>query len=389
MNGPQPAARPERARPRMGGTVAARLALAALLLTACGSRAPIYEVPPAGPPTYAAPDAAPAAPAFLGVARRGVGNELAERVHEVDGVAVATPLRIWWTKVRVETGTARLRVAIVDAAELRSVAAPAARDADFVWSALLEGQAIVGHEAARKLRIAGPASLWLGAAPPTPIGGFADILLPHVADVVIDQSVAAAPPLLKPRLLAIGAESGASLPTLRRDLEEELPGLRLTRMAAPDSAGRPRTPQPSFGLLGPMRYEILDNGFIRPDPAWVATNIASGSVPILGTVRCHRLMLPQLSAALDEIQSRGLAGEIQSYDGCFVPRFIARDPSRPLSMHAFGLAIDLNASTNAFGTAGLMHPDVVAAFERWGFEWGGRWSEPDPMHFELARLVQP
>ncbi|MGH2687360.1 MAG: M15 family metallopeptidase [Actinomycetota bacterium] len=28
-------------------------------------------------------------------------------------------------------------------------------------------------------------------------------------------------------------------------------------------------------------------------------------------------------------------------------------------------------------------------FERWGFEWGGRWLVPDPMHFELTPPVAP
>jgi hypothetical protein len=60
-----------------------------------------------------------------------------------------------------------------------------------------------------------------------------------------------------------------------------------------------------------------------------------------------------------------------------------------LSMHAFGLAFDINTSTNQLGTQGDMHPRVVEILERWGFEWGGRWRpRPDPMHFELVRLVQ-
>jgi hypothetical protein len=57
-------------------------------------------------------------------------------------------------------------------------------------------------------------------------------------------------------------------------------------------------------------------------------------------------------------------------------------------MHAFGLAVDLNVSTNLFGTRGDMDPRVVEIFEKWGFLWGGRWSQPDPMHFELTRLVE-
>jgi hypothetical protein len=36
-----------------------------------------------------------------------------------------------------------------------------------------------------------------------------------------------------------------------------------------------------------------------------------------------------------------------------------------------------------------MDERVVAIFEKWGFAWGGYWSTPDPMHFELARLIQP
>ena len=68
--------------------------------------------------------------------------------------------------------------------------------------------------------------------------------------------------------------------------------------------------------------------------------------------------------------------------------FIDRDPPRALSMHAFGLAVDLNVTSNQLGTEGDMDPRVVEIFERWGFAWGGRWSRPDPMHFELARLIQ-
>jgi hypothetical protein len=139
-----------------------------------------------------------------------------------------------------------------------------------------------------------------------------------------------------------------------------------------------------------MQFRILQNGFIDPDPAWVASNISTGSVPILGTVRCHRIMIPQLASALQEISDRGLASEIRpgDYAGCYVPRFIDRDPRRGLSMHAFGLAVDLNVSTNGLGTRGDMHPEVVQIFQKWGFNWGGVWSRPDPMHFELARIVQ-
>ena len=41
------------------------------------------------------------------------------------------------------------------------------------------------------------------------------------------------------------------------------------------------------------------------------------------------------------------------------------------------------------GTQGDMHPQVVEIFKEWGFAWGGDWSYPDPMHFEMARVVRP
>jgi hypothetical protein len=71
-----------------------------------------------------------------------------------------------------------------------------------------------------------------------------------------------------------------------------------------------------------------------------------------------------------------------------VPRFVDRNSRKPLSMHAFGLAIDLNVSENHLGTRGNMDPRIVEIFAKWGFVWGGYWGRPDPMHFELARLIE-
>ena len=59
-----------------------------------------------------------------------------------------------------------------------------------------------------------------------------------------------------------------------------------------------------------------------------------------------------------------------------------RGSSTRKSMHAFGIAIDVNALTNAMGTTGDMPAEVVTQWEREGGEWGGDWGRPDPMHFE-------
>jgi hypothetical protein len=141
--------------------------------------------------------------------------------------------------------------------------------------------------------------------------------------------------------------------------------------------------------VGTFTYTANRNGSVNIQGNWVAENIRTEQVPILGAVTCNRVMFPQLIAALREIQQRGLAKYIDpaQYGGCFVPRFIAG--THTLSYHAFGLAVDLNVPENQRGTRGRMNPQVVAVFERWGFGWGGRWRYTDPMHFELHRVVHP
>ncbi|SEB97676.1 D-alanyl-D-alanine carboxypeptidase [Nocardioides exalbidus] len=138
-------------------------------------------------------------------------------------------------------------------------------------------------------------------------------------------------------------------------------------------------------LVGTYSYRVA-GGQVQPDPAWVAANIRTEAVPILGSVTCHKDLFPQLRAALLEVQQQGLADKIHvgEYAGCYYPRFIANTTS--LSNHAFGLALDLNVPGNQRGTVGEMDRSVVAIFKHWGFAWGGDWRWTDPMHFELAEV---
>ena len=156
------------------------------------------------------------------------------------------------------------------------------------------------------------------------------------------------------------------------------------------ASSAPSTPSAWFAsVVGTFNYTVIGGGRIAPDPAWVSANIATEPVPILGDVTCHVALFPQLRAALEEVVSRGLADEIHpdEYAGCYYPRFIAGSTS--LSNHSFGLALDFNVPGNQRGTVGEMDRDVVAIFKKWGFAWGGDWSYTDPMHFELATVVDP
>jgi hypothetical protein len=143
--------------------------------------------------------------------------------------------------------------------------------------------------------------------------------------------------------------------------------------------------------VGSFSYRYFEDGSVEPDPAWVAANLRTETVPLLGAVTCHRVMLPQLRGALQEVVDSGLADRIDASDfgGCYAPRFIESDPSRGLSLHTWGIAVDLNVQSNLRGTTGAIDRRVVDIFKRWGFAWGGDWAYTDPMHFELAALVRP
>lgn len=79
---------------------------------------------------------------------------------------------------------------------------------------------------------------------------------------------------------------------------------------------------------------------------------------------------------------------VSIYDGTYAMRNMRGAHS--LSMHAFGCAIDFDATHNPRGHAGRFTCDsiLVRAFEAEGWVWGGRWSRTscDPMHFQAAKV---
>jgi D-alanyl-D-alanine carboxypeptidase len=142
-------------------------------------------------------------------------------------------------------------------------------------------------------------------------------------------------------------------------------------------------------VVGTFNYTVIGGGRIAPEPAWVASHITTEVMPIIGPMTCNRAIFPQLRAALEEVVTTGLADELHpdEYAGCYYPRFIAGTTT--LSNHSFGLAMDFNVPGNQRGTVGEMDRTVVGIFKKWGFAWGGDWNYTDPMHFEMAEVVNP
>ncbi|MEA2499249.1 MAG: hypothetical protein QOH26_1654 [Actinomycetota bacterium] len=121
---------------------------------------------------------------------------------------------------------------------------------------------------------------------------------------------------------------------------------------------------------------------------WRDNNIRTESVPILGSVTCHRKLFPQMRGALNELEEKGLAYLIRrdEYAGCYNSRFVATPPGIRLSRHAWGVAFDINTSNNQFGQEPHQDPRLVRIMRKWGLLWGGTWPLPDGMHFEWTRF---
>ena len=324
-----------------------------------------------------------------------IAPDLVDRIRALPGITDVE--RVSRVEIPVENRT--LSVLAVDPATYRNyVVSLLSAQTDDVWARVAGGEVAVRPGARRALPTDDRGFVTLGStqdAPRIHVGAHAQQT--WQADAVVNETWIDTLGMTPDNSLLIRTASAAPGP-LRKPLERLLRGtdasVQMTDVVAregldPDVVQTAVVVGTIADAVGVYRYRVLGGGRIAPDPAWVAEHVTTESVPILGSVTCNKLLLPQLRAALEEIVARGLADRIHpgEYAGCYYPRFIAG--STTLSNHAFGLALDLNVPGNQRGTAGEMDRGVVAAFERWGFAWGGRWRYTDPMHFEMNELVTP
>jgi hypothetical protein len=114
----------------------------------------------------------------------------------------------------------------------------------------------------------------------------------------------------------------------------------------------------------------------------VPSHLEIGVIP--KKLYCNSAMIAPLTQAFENIIERNLISQIKTWDGCFNIR--KKRGASSQSLHAWGIAIDINAAWNGFGKKPTMSPELVKCFTDAGFDWGGVWSKPDGMHFQLAKI---
>lgn len=131
------------------------------------------------------------------------------------------------------------------------------------------------------------------------------------------------------------------------------------------------------------------------DAAWVRANMASFELAIglpgmrtgpngRNVVDLHRKVGPIVQIGFREIRRLGLTPNVRRWNGAWVVRQMRTGGA--YSLHSWGIAFDLNAASNAQGTAGAMDRRVVEVFCQLGLTWGGFWTGnyQDAMHLQGA-----
>ena len=308
------------------------------------------------------------------------GNAPLVRTVATGGVVTAAPAGTAWP----------LETMVLDATYAGFV--PAAHTT--VFAALADGDVILGRTASALRGIGAGATMTFD-------GGHALTVRAVVDDAVIaggEIAVAALSPVVRatPRqLLLTHTGPRADLEAAVREIlgdqpvrfraPGEAPILRFADAVLPQAAIKAR-----FGEFTLRLADFLPGATrLTRDPAWVAANLVTEALPILGEARCHRVLLEAMRGALTELRDSGLAFLVDpaAFRGCDNPRRIAG--SLALSRHAWGAAIDLDAGPAPMHRDHMTDPRLLDVMARWGLTSGHDWLVPDPGHFEYVADPAP
>jgi hypothetical protein len=171
-------------------------------------------------------------------------------------------------------------------------------------------------------------------------------------------------------------------------------------------AGGFDSPPPYLFSPGRLRYQPFFQALYGKDKKAIEKNLVSIQWPTLkGSVRLPVTRIGGVDKALyaigQEIAKLPKQDRIWAEGATTYAYRVIKDTDR-LSMHSYGIAIDLAPTTTQYwkdeaasetakiGYKNTMPLSIVRIFEKHGFIWGGRWYHYDTMHFEYRpELLAP
>jgi hypothetical protein len=376
-------------------------AAAALAAAGCGGGDPARDTLAAAtgdapaartaPPAAATPAPAPRPEVVMVRRAGGVPAGWGERLRRIDGVTAVTRAARAQAMLRATASGGRTRsvrpgfAVPLDTLVVRpsGFAAMLPANERRVVRRLGAGKALLSRTSARLRRARAGSTITLTGGRRLRVVGVIDDGLVRSAELVVSAPEGARLGSRAPYLLAAVTTERAARRAARAF---DAPRTRVSALGpAPWSVrGRIARPAELKARFGEYAVRVpVGADWLTIDPAWLRRNIVRRPVPILGSVTCHRRMIGPLRRALSEVARRRLTRLVDpgDYAGCYAPRRIPGSGS--LSLHAWGLAVDVNASRNPQGSPPDQDRRLVRIMERHGFSWGGRWpTVPDGMHFE-------
>lgn len=114
----------------------------------------------------------------------------------------------------------------------------------------------------------------------------------------------------------------------------------------------------------------------------IPANLEIGVIP--KRLYCNKDLVAPLQKAFQNLITTGHVKELKTWDGCFNIR--KKRGLTSMSLHSWGIAIDVNAFENGLNQTPKLSPGFVKCFTDAGFDWGGTWQRRDGMHFQLQSI---
>jgi D-alanyl-D-alanine carboxypeptidase len=342
-------------------------------------------------------------PAYLVWRTGGLPGGLEPKLRRMSGVTGAVIFvgdTLWMAASYAKTGAVVQRIPAPMGVPLEAFAAEPAAMARFipplyrveVLDAMSHGRAVLGESSAalRHVGVGGRivlrsgAQITVGAVVPDAVASWSEMLVSrvvaqrlHIVDPQFALMTFAGTPTAEQVRLRVLALLKPGFP-----IRVRMPGGAEFRRVA-DTAWPQIVMKEYFGEFVARPFPGRP-GYLQMGGTFVRDHLAAVTVPLLGRTTCNRRVFPALIAAMNELRGKGLAGLIHGYAGCYNPRNVNRWPNGPISQHAWGAAVDINAAQNPWGAVPHQDPRLVAIMVAHGFVWGGHFLVPDGMHFSYV-----